>query len=231
MRCSDSLDFSTIMATTIHDVKNTLNLLSQSIETIASRQIERPLQEQDELTELSYQTARMNATLVQLLTLYQAQSEQQRLPIHKENIFIVDLLDDVYAHYQWLAFRRRVTISIEVDRDLTWICDQQLITFILNDALVNALRFCQKKIQITASVVDTLLRVSINDDGEGFSDEILVLASQQLSSTQWRHRKHGLGLYFAKVVANAHNNGAHHGYVSLSNQGNLCGGEFVLHLP
>lgn len=229
MPFSDSLDFSTVLATIVHDIKNSLSLLNQSIESMAMDP-EQPKKTRNELAKLYYQSSRINGTLIQLLAIFRA--DQRTLSLNIEDSFISDLLQDQIDRYFWLAEQQEVELVIEADDDLIWPCDKELVGFLLSDVIVNAIRYCRKKIKINALRADNHLEIHINDDGEGFPDDILELAHlENPSNVMLNQNRSGLGLYFAKLIARAHKNNVSTGSVIMNKAGPLGGSEFVLILP
>lgn len=230
MSLNDSLNFSVVLATTIHDMKNSLCMLIQSIESLEMRAVENQSNEQTELARLHYEASRINGTLMQLLALYRVENDS--FPLTIEEVFITDLLQDALDANRWWADQRNVALSLDADPDLSWYFDAELVSFLINDVLVNAIRYCDKTIHISARLIDDQLAIRVSDDGEGFPDEIIEMAAEvrpcSMSVTQNRS---GLGLYLAKLIARAHCNNSRKGAIILSNQGLLGGSDFVLRLP
>ena len=81
MQESEKVDFSSVMAVAIHDMKNSLSLLMQSIEQLADNLPAEFEFARDKLNSVHYESNRMNTTLVQVLSLYRASIEA--LPIKK----------------------------------------------------------------------------------------------------------------------------------------------------
>ncbi|MFM2481027.1 sensor histidine kinase [Celerinatantimonas sp. YJH-8] len=229
MPFSDSLDFSTVLATIVHDIKNSLSLLNQSIESMAMDP-EQTHKTRRELARLYYESSRINGTLVQLLAIFR--SDQKMFGVNITHAFIADLLTDLFDRYRWLAQQQGIDILIEVDEDLTWHCDTELIQLLLGDIIVNSIRYCKKTIKIVAYNADNTLEIKINDDGDGYPDDIIDLAKlDKPSLSMLSQNRSGLGLYFAKLIARAHKNHSLCGSVILKNNGPLGGSEFILRLP
>ncbi|WP_413693290.1 hypothetical protein [Psychromonas sp. KJ10-2] len=69
MKNNEQLDFSTMLATSIHDMKNSLAMVLQSIEDLDLADNLTTTQHKS-VSNLHYQTSRINSTLMQLLALY-----------------------------------------------------------------------------------------------------------------------------------------------------------------
>ncbi|MCW8997029.1 MAG: sensor histidine kinase, partial [Psychromonas sp.] len=88
----NELDFSTILATSAHDMKNSLFMLLQSIENLDLADNLTPKQHQA-VVDLHYQTSRINGSLMQLLSLYR--DEHKQLPIYIEENSVAEMLQEV----------------------------------------------------------------------------------------------------------------------------------------
>ena len=66
--CSDrGIDFSTVLASTVHDMKNSLALVLQQLESVIDRTQDTTLG--NDIAHVHYEAQRINANLVQLLQL------------------------------------------------------------------------------------------------------------------------------------------------------------------
>jgi len=63
-----SIDFSTVLAASVHDMKNSLCLLIQSIETL-SLKFDGQQEEAQELAQMHYAASRLNSNLLRMLAL------------------------------------------------------------------------------------------------------------------------------------------------------------------
>ena len=60
---------------------------------------------------------------------------------------------------------------MNVDEDVSWYLDSELIYLLINDVIVNALRYGTSRIAIQASIADDYLSIKIEDDGNGYPEE------------------------------------------------------------
>ncbi|WP_026972495.1 sensor histidine kinase [Aliagarivorans marinus] len=230
MANNEKLDFSTVLATAVHDMKNSLSMLTQTTESLARESSALGLSNSDQLSRLHYEVNRVNGSLMQLLALYRYDKQQMTLSI--EEVLLDDLLVDLASNHQGLVGSLGKTLEIDVDPDLTWYCDPILLEYLLNDIVANGLRYCRNQIKLSAQIVDNKLSISVSDDGDGYPDSIIELAnSEDAVTAQFLQNRSGLGLYFAKIIALAHTNNGEQGKVSLANGGELGGSVFSLCLP
>lgn len=228
MNDDNTLDFNSILATSAHDMKNSLFMLLQSIEELDLADNFTPKQHQA-FADLHYQTSRINGSLMQLLALYRDQTGQ--LPIHIEENSISDMLQEVLDRNRLYVNSSHIKITLEVDPDLSAYFDQDLITYIIADVFVNALRHTDKKIILRAFSDDSYVTIQIEDDGKGYPDHMLAVNKDiELPFNAARGRS-GLGLLFAKKIAAAHKTKQLQGHILLENKEESGGSVFTLRLP
>ena len=73
------IDFATVLASAVHDMKNSLCMLIQSTELIQQESAQLSGDARDELARLNYEANRLNSNLLQLLSLYRL--ERNQLPV------------------------------------------------------------------------------------------------------------------------------------------------------
>ena len=90
---TSTIDFSSVLAAAVHDMKNSLFLLIQSIESLSETLSADNVEAQEQVSRVHYEASRLNTNLVQILSLYRAELES--LPITVDESFIKDLVEDV----------------------------------------------------------------------------------------------------------------------------------------
>lgn len=223
------LDFSLVLASSVHDMKNSLGMLLNSLEMV----IEDSKKKQDESQQqhfsiLQYEASRINSELIQLLTIYRLQN--QRLPVNIDENYLYETFEDQLARNDMLFKTKDIDVDIDCDPDMVWFYDNELLGNVIHNVLINAARYANKKIILSAKQVDNELQVRIEDDGDGFpafmldADPLAEGVKRSSNSTQ-------LGLFFAAKVASFHQQATHQGRIKLSNDGLLGGGVFSIFLP
>src|SRR5690606_13799549 len=222
------LDFAMIMASAVHDMKNSLSMVLHSLEQLGGE-----LGESESLARrvglLQYEAARVNNDLVQLLGLYKLQSQQ--LPLRVDEHFVHDFLDEQMARYELLFSNRGISCELICEADLIGYFDEELVAGIVNNILANAIRYTRTKIQVEARQIDDYLILSINDDGTGFPARMLNAMEQPDRGINFDTGSTNLGLYFARQIAALHQQDDRRGSIELTNGGPLGGGLFRLLLP
>jgi len=230
MNKQEPLDFSTILATSVHDIKNSLFMLLQSIEHLDLAD-NLTVEQHKSFADLHYQTSRINSTVMQLLSLYR--DEKQQLPIHIEENSVCELLEDLIDRHRLYLNSNDINVTINVDEELTGYFDADLIGYLLSDIFVNALRHTKDKVCISACNEDNFLVVKIEDNGNGFPTHMLAVNEKQNEFYNFNATKgrSGLGLLFAKMIASAHKSKDLRGQILLENKTDKPGCVFTLRLP
>ena len=211
----DTPEFSLVLASIVHDLKNGLSLLSNQFERYLVNNP--PVNEEcsNDAKLMTFELTRLNAGLVQLLGLYKL--DQKQLSLHRSMIQLIEMFEDLEASHELLLERRNVKLTIEVDEMLSWYMDGNLIASVLNNIVTNAIRYTETQLHITVEVKDSLI-ITIADDGTGFPDAMLGSESPVLDN-DLKTGSTQLGLYFARAIISMHG-----GSISLSNGTPLKGG-------
>lgn len=223
------IDFSTVLASAVHDMKNSLCLLMQSIDNLGSAMESSNDEAKDQLAAVHYEAARLNTGLVQMLSMYRAEKDQ--LPINVDECYIEDLFDELQAANRNYMKQRNIELEIDLDTDLCWFLDADIVYLLLNDMMINGMRYGKTKMRLSAVEEDNYLIVTIEDDGDGYPESMLKINDASLSTFNVRQGRTGLGIYFARLIAEAHCDDERMGSIHLSNGGSLGGSVFQLKLP
>ncbi|WP_395345450.1 sensor histidine kinase [Ningiella sp. W23] len=217
------------MAVAIHDMKNSLSLLMQSIEQMSAKLPVDAKDAHDGLNSVHYEANRMNTTLVQVLSLYRA--EIDALPVNIDEVFIAELFDEIVDSNAMYTSQQGIEVTVEVDEELSWYLDRELIYLLLHDVLINAVRYGCSKISLSARIENTFMVVEVEDDGPGYPDSMLEMSSVTLTQHCISEGRTGLGLFFARLMAKTHKNMDKRGSIELSNSSETGGSVFTLRLP
>ncbi|AXR06545.1 sensor histidine kinase [Salinimonas sediminis] len=224
-----NIDFSSVLAAAVHDMKNSLCLLIQSIEQLSETLDPANTQASNQVADVHYEATRLNTSLVQLLSLYRAQLDN--LPITVDKCFIADLLEDVMGSVRLYKQRKAFSVEVECDENLSWYLDSELLYLLINDALINALRYGQQRIKLSAFCDDGYLVIKVEDDGNGYPEPMLRQSQTALADCVVSQGRTGLGLFFARLIANAHSQPDKTGSITLSNGGLYAGSVFEVKIP
>ncbi|EIK98226.1 sensor histidine kinase [Pseudomonas sp. M47T1] len=223
------LDFSMVIASTVHDMKNSL----ASVMTAHGKWSESLPEAQRNTPErgvIDYEFANLNGMMVQLLGLYKLGVNQ--LPLRPEYHEMDDFIEAQLAWHQEVLGSRGITATCDVDV----LCplgffDRELVGTVVANVIINAIRFARSSIHVSAGEENGQLVLSVNDDGPGYPPALIEAQSNYVQGINPVSGSTGLGLYFAARIAERHERNGVPGHVQLNNGGDLGGGLFKLYLP
>lgn len=223
------IDFATVLASGVHDMKNSLCMLIQSMDLLQQELAEKSESASQELARIHYEATRLNTNLLQLLSLYRIEKDQ--LPLHMDEYNLDDLCDEILIKNGLYSTQRNIDVITDCPGQLSWFFDNDLISNLVNDMFVNALRYSNTKLLLRAFEQEQQLFVEIHDDGEGYPADMLDNSEEGIHNLNLAAGRTGLGLFFAHMIARAHRNQGRTGRIELSNGGEFGGAVFRLILP
>ena len=221
------MDFSTFVGAAVHDMKNSVGVITAYLEELLSRL---PAGSEDGalMQQTLHEAQRVNGNLVQLMAIYKI--ERGLYPFNPEETDFAEIADEALARVQPLARIRGMALQADIPADLPgWYCDRELVLSVVTQAIFNALRYTKTRVVIGVQATEEGLQIRVDDDGAGFpafmlrQDYLLQGIDTQTGST-------GLGLYFAQQVAQMHRHGDRTGATRIENLAG-GGGRFLLQLP
>jgi signal transduction histidine kinase len=220
--------FSLLLASSVHDIKNSLGMLLSTLEGVIEDTPAMDAQQRLRFATLQGEAARINNALIYLLGIYRLQQEQ--LPVRIEAVFVADFLDEQRANQQLLSDIRGLELAVICDEQLSAYFDPALIAGVIDNMLVNAARYARSRIELRAEAGPDGLCIEVRDDGPGFPAKILDALHNHDRGIDFSSGSTNLGLYFAVEVARLHRRGETCGSVELVNL-NGGGSCFRLRLP
>ena len=223
------LEFSTVIASTVHDMKNSLALLIQTHNQWLP-QLPPELLHSREHGIIEYEFARLNGMLVQLLGLYKLGINQ--LPLRPAYHELEDFIQAQLARHQEVLESRHITARCEVaEFGLMGFFDQELLASVVANIITNSIRYARQDLLVRAWEEQGVLVLAICDDGEGYPEAMLAEQSDYVLSLNHSTGSTGLGLYFAGRIAALHGRNGVCGHIEIRNGAPLGGGEFCIYLP
>ena len=222
------MEFSDVLASAIHDIKNSLGMVINTVEELTADPLSELAGNPKALT-LQLEAQRANNDLIQLLTLYKFQSDRLSANIVEHNL--EDFLDDVLSEHRRLAEAQGLRIECRCDALLSGFFDEDLVRGVLNNAIGNAARYSRDRLLISAESIENYTVIRVQDNGEGFPQRMLDLHNESLPSADFGQGRTRLGLHFADKVAKLHRDKDRRGFIRLENGGPLQGGCFSIWLP
>lgn len=227
MSTPDEAPFAMLLASSIHDIKNSLGMLMERLAAVIET-IPADSQQQRQFATVQGEAARINNDLMYLLGLYRLQ--QQSLPLRIEEVWLDEFLQEQVAQQSLLFSLRNTTCQISCDPWLSGYFDRNLIAGVLNNVLVNGARYARQSLHLSAFAQDGGIIVQVADDGPGFPEPLLTLGQAHAGSIDFTTGSSSLGLHFAREVAALHRRGELQGRIELANPAS-GGGLFTLFLP
>lgn len=210
-----------LYAALMHELKNNLGLLAMNIDGIPTIG---QAEHDDALDDARLLCQRVMERLHQGLLIYKASDH----PIYPsvDAYSPGDLANELKGTADSLSRGRlQVTMTVADVVPEIWFFDRNLVEMALINAIHNSLGYAQSKIAINVDMVDKYLEVSVWDDSIGFPEHVLEsFANKQ----PYRATGTGLGLQFAQLIAQAHENQGRRGEILLHNRD---GALFTLRLP
>ncbi len=223
------LDITTFLLSSIHDMKNSLGVMTAFMTDALSSLPEQDSPAREKTTQALYEAQRVSDHLIQLLALHKI--EQAFYPFDPQDHLLSELAQDALNQVAQLAQSKGIGLESRCEANLYGWFDYELICGVVVQALHNALRYGKGRVLLTLQPRDKGIAIRVEDDGPGYPPALLQLDSAMDRAVHFAQGSTGLGLYFAKVVARLHGVGGRSGEVRLENGGCLGGSCFILELP
>ncbi len=224
------MKFADILASSIHDMKNSLWMVINTLESLEDEpQASRIPVPRDRLRTLQQEAKRLSSNLIELLTLYKL--ENGRVSLDVEELSLDDFLEELVLENSAAATAQGIELSWVCDPGLNGYFDEALIRGVINSLIGNGLRYSRSKLLVSARQQNDRLVLSVEDDGEGFPPEMLESADVSKDSTGLVEGRTRLGIHFARMVAEMHDNRGVRGGIHIANGSGLGGGNFSITLP
>ncbi len=224
-----AVDITTFLASSAHDMKNSVSLLISGLEKVLSSVDPNSFPAFDDLAQMTYETKRINSNLIQLLTLYKV--GQEIYPFDPQPIRLGDFLDTIRAQSEDLIRSQGIALEFVADADLYWDFDEDLVTGVIGNAFNNAIHYTRDRVRLSATESANGLELRIEDNGGGYPSRMLQESVDCMRGVDFKGGSTGLGIYFSAIVARMHRHRGRSGEVRLENGGKLGGGCFILQLP
>ena len=223
--------FETVLASTVHDMKNSLSLVLAQLDQISDL-IENS-DDQNIVSTLRYESSRINLSLMQMLTLYKLDKDQ--LTVRSVEVELIDFIEDCVASHMPLAKNTNIKLDIDCDEFLVWFFDPDIVSIAINNIIGNSIRYTKTQVKISVREDNTNghkgIIIEISDDGDGYPEMMLIEPENYIKTINHSTGSTGLGLFFSATIAAMHQKNAVSGRISLDNGNCWNGGRFQLHLP
>jgi two-component system phosphate regulon sensor histidine kinase PhoR len=138
--------------------------------------------------------------------------ESGELKLEMENFDIVALVNEVCEMQEMLTEKYKISLEMEINSGKQWMvnADKKRITEVLNNLIVNSIKYGKKngKTKVSVFDMDDRLLIEVSDTGIGIAEkDIPRIFERFYRSDKSRSRDHGgtgLGLSIVKHIIEAH---------------------------
>ena len=137
------IQYSDILASIIHDIKNSMSVVSNHVDDIM---LDESLSEEihQRAGVMQQEMRRANNQLVQVLTLYKLDNKRLAPNIQENNVY--DFLEELMIEEKSLAEAQHIEITIDCDDWLSGYFDTDLVRGVLSSSIGNAKRYTKDQV-------------------------------------------------------------------------------------
>lgn len=227
MNTPPGVDFSMLLASSVHDIKNSLGMLISSLDEVVKLESCTSPDQRKSFGILHSEASRINHSLIHLLGLYRLQNEQ--LKLQSNEVYVLDFLEEQVTSLETLFEASNINVTIDCDDSIVGFFDQSLIASVISNILVNCEKYTKDNLLLSVNRSGKGLAIQIQDNGQGYPQTIIDHLSNELRGLDFETGSTNLGLFFASEIAHLHYCDNKHGSISLHN--NDTGGCFTLNIP
>lgn len=128
-------------------------------------------------------------------------SQVEETDIRKEECLLREVVEDMASDFTVLADRHGKSLALEEDlSDGRGLIDRQYLCRVLENIIVNALRYAEHEIRMKVEKKNSRLLIIIIDDGKGFSEELLDGRGMKLFYSEAKGEHLGIGLAVSRIL-------------------------------
>jgi signal transduction histidine kinase len=222
------MDYATLIASAVHDMKNSLGILLDTIEQMNDRcpgvcALNR------KRAQMVHEAQRLNHDLLQLLSIYKFDHQHYALNIGEHPI--AEFLHECALSHEALLSPHGFRIDHVCDAGLVGYFDRNLVGSVINNVINNAYKYTRDRVRLSARSTKDYLVLMVEDNGSGYPAQLLGRSLPDGAAIDFSRGSTSLGLYFSSRIAAMHKNRGRHGYIECTNEGIDGGGRFAIYLP
>ncbi len=194
-----------------HDLRNPVTVLKGSVKLL------RKGLSNDSLTTQNIQES------ISLIEEYAARIEKyieamsgvqrlEQLQFSPEKIYYETVVKDLKDSIHLLTMDSGIEAEVEAEDIFEWqksvLLDKAMLFNIAENLIANAIRFAKAKIRVSIKLEEKMLVLSVQDDGPGFSQDILKKGAEPFLRGDKGNEKgthFGMGLYICRLLCEKHN--------------------------
>jgi len=192
----------------VHDLRNPLSALQGNIELLGEELVDPPDLVREILGDCHTLAAKALSMVASILDVEEL--EEGLLNAAPVPTRVHPLISGVTRHHSATLKARELALDVRVDPDLSARLDPELVGRVVENLLDNAVRYASRKgkVVVAASLRDGLLDIRVGNDGPPVPaeerDKIFGRYYRIEARRSGARANRGLGLYFCKLVAEAH---------------------------
>ncbi len=197
-----------LIANVSHDLRTPLAITRGYVETLLMKGGHISPEQQQQYLETILESAERLTHLVSQLFEY-SQLESLQIEPQKEPFFIGELVQDVVARYQVLAWKKTITLQAKGVENLPLVfADVAMVERVFQNLLDNALKFTPQGGHVTIELQARArsVEIAVVDSGKGISekDQSLIFDRYKKAEPQSPLAAAGLGLAIVKKILELH---------------------------
>ncbi len=214
-----------------HEIKTPLTAIKGFVETLRTGEGAEPKETDRFLAIIEKHVNRLTAIVEDLMKLSKIEQEDEKSDIHLEESSVKNVILSAVQTCRAKADAKEITVDIVCTEDISLRLDSRLMAQAMVNLLDNAINYSSEngEIQISASLREKELRISVQDHGIGIPKEHLSRLFERFYRVDKARSRElggtGLGLAIVKHIAHAHG-----GRVSVESTLGK-GSTFSMHLP
>ncbi len=182
-----------------HELRTPATSVYGVLTTLATRGDELSPELQKELLRVGVeQGERMRRLLEELLDL--SRLDAQGVQVDPRPLVLASVLDEIVT----ATVAGNVELRIDVPQNLAVVADRLVLDRVISNLLINAIRYGEEPIVLSAEASESLLRITVEDNGAGVASDVESRLFERFARTEGPNVGSGLGLAIARAYARAH---------------------------
>ena len=189
-----------------HDLRNSLTILKGEIAVI-QKGISSGLMNDEEILEVFSGVGKNIKRLEKHIAIMSSITDLEAVPCSPQVVNIQTFKRNLESHVQLLVKDTTIKIifDVEISEKEILFLDQDIFYNIIDNIILNALRYAKTQICLKIRIEEDFLHMSIQDDGVGFSDYIIKKGREAFIRDGEKNGDHfGMGLYICRLFCEKH---------------------------
>lgn len=186
-----------------HDIRNPLTVMKGYIQMLLQFYPTGKLSE-DKLVETLLMLQKQIERMEQFSLTMKEIHVMEEWRVNRQPLLMKELVQQIDVTLQGLPKEgKEIYLHVDIHKDKDeLICDKNLIQEVVDNLLINALRYAKKEVNVFIQREEEGLYIYVKDDGDGFTKEALMKAERPYFSTTEGH--FGLGLTICQTLCKKH---------------------------